>query len=48
MDLLEMLHRSRINEFYKNVKYRKFLSFKPGCSNIVANYGMVHGSYKQI
>ena len=29
MDLLNMTGRAKIREFYKKVKYRKFLSFKP-------------------
>ena len=29
MDLLNMTDRAKIREFYKKVKYRKLLSFKP-------------------
>ena len=36
MDLLNMTNRAHIREFYKKVKLRKFLSFKPQFSNLVA------------
>ena len=35
MDLLNMTNSSQIHEFYKKVKQRKFLSFKPQFSNLV-------------
>ena len=30
MDLINMTNRAKIREFYNKVKWRKFLSFKPG------------------
>ena len=37
MDLLNMTNKAQIHEFYKKVKYRKFLPFKQEFLNLVAN-----------
>ena len=38
MDLLNMTKRAQIHEFYKKVKYRKFIFLKLELSNFVANW----------
>ena len=38
MDILNMTNRGRILEFYKKVKKKKCLSFKPQISNLVIYY----------
>ena len=41
MDLLNMTNRTKINEFYKKVKLRKFLFFKLDFSNLGVHWRYV-------
>ena len=38
MDLINITNRTNTHEFYKKLKYRKFLFFKLEFSNFVANW----------